>query len=107
MFLKGLHYKMREQLAVVNPNPDSLNKLYTDVIQIENLSKRTNPVEFYYNQQRVRNQQQNNNHNQRNSSRCDDPMDVDLFRIKNDRYRRYTQNYNQNLYGENKRDFSE
>jgi len=32
MFLKGLHYKMLEQLAVVNPNPDSLNKLYTDVI---------------------------------------------------------------------------
>jgi len=55
MFLKGLHYKMREQLAVVNPNPDSLNKLYTDVIQIENLSKRTNFVEFYYNQQRFRN----------------------------------------------------
>jgi len=84
MFLKGLHYKMREQLAVINPNPDSLNKLYTDVIQIENLSKRTNLVEFYYNQQRVRNSQQNNNHNQRNSSRRDDPMDVDLFRIKND-----------------------
>jgi len=97
---------MREQLAVVNPNPDSLNKLYTDVIQIENLSKRTNLVEFYYNQQRVRNSQQNSNHNQRNSSRRDDPMDVDLFRIKNDRYRRYTQNYNQNLYVENKRDFS-
>jgi len=107
MFLKGLHYKMREQLAVVNPNPDSLNKLYTDVIQIENLSKRTNLVEFYYNQQRVRNSQQNSNHNQRNSSRRDDPMDVDLFRIKNDRYRRYNQNYNQNLYVENKRDFSE
>ena len=63
MFFKGLHYKMREQLAVINLNPDSLNKLYTDVIQIENLSKRTNLVEFYYNQQRDRNSQQNHNHN--------------------------------------------
>jgi len=51
MFLKGLNYKMREQLAVVNPNPDSLNKLYTDVVHIENLSKQTNLVEFLYSQQ--------------------------------------------------------
>ena len=62
---------MREQLAVVNPNPDSLNKLYTDVVHIENLSKQTNLVEFLYSQQWVRNSQQNSNHNQRNSSRRD------------------------------------
>ena len=70
------------------------------------MSKRINLVEFYY-QQRVRNSQQNSNHNQRNNSRRNDPMDIDLFRIKNDRDRRYIHNDNQNLYVENKRDFSE
>jgi len=34
-------------------------------------------------------------------------MEVDLFRIKNDRYGRYDQNYNQTFFIENKRDFSD
>ena len=103
MFLKGLHYKMREQLAVVNPSPDSLNKLYADVLKIENLSKRNNLAEFYYNQQRIRNIQ-----GKRPAPPHDDPMDIDLFRIKQkDKYSRYSSTYNQGFYVENKRDLSE
>ncbi|MBE6133033.1 MAG: hypothetical protein E7180_06615 [Erysipelotrichaceae bacterium] len=106
MFLKGLHYKMREQLAVVNPNPKSLIKLFTDVLQIENLSKRNNLAEFYFNQQRIRNYQSNSN--KRVNSQDDDPMDVDLFKIKqHTRFSRYTPMDNQKFYRDNKRDLSE
>jgi len=106
MFLKGLHYKMGEQLAVVNPNPKSLTKLFTDVLQIENLSKRNNLAEFYFNQQRIRNYQSNSN--KRVNSQNVDPMDVDLFKIKqHTRFLRYTPMDNQKFYLDNKRDLSE
>ena len=39
MFIKGLHYKMREKLAIVNPNPNNLENLFREVITIENLTK--------------------------------------------------------------------
>ncbi len=32
MFVKGLHYKMREHLSIVNPNPNNLQQLFTNVV---------------------------------------------------------------------------
>ena len=108
MFLKGLHYRMREQLAVVNPNPNSLNKLFTDVLKIENLSKRNNLAEFYYNHQRIRNSQEQVNKNMNNHHNGPTPMDIDVLRIRqNNRKARYAPMSNQSFYVENKKDYSE
>ena len=38
MFIRGLHYKMREHLVLVNPNPNNLQNLFRDAINIENLT---------------------------------------------------------------------
>lgn len=38
MFIRGLHFILRQQLATVNPNPNNLNRLINDVIVIENLN---------------------------------------------------------------------
>ena len=70
MFIKGLHYKMREKLAIVNPNPDNLENLFREAVTIENLTKRNDLREYYLTHQDRRNYNQN------------DPMDVDLYRIK-------------------------
>jgi len=61
---------MREHLALVNPNPNNLQNLFRDAINIENLTKRNDIREYYLTHQDRRNYNQ------------DDPMDVDLYRIK-------------------------
>jgi len=74
MFIRGLHFKLRQQLATVNPNPNNLNRLINDVKAIENLSKRQDINKFY-----IRNcNQPSSSH----SAPRDDPMEVDLYRIK-------------------------
>jgi len=70
MFIRGLHYKMREHLALVNPNPNNLQNLFRDAINIENLTKRNDIREYCLTHQDRRNYNQ------------DGPMDVDLYRIK-------------------------
>ena len=67
MFIKGLKYSLREKLAIVEPNPTSLQKLTTTVLNIENLTKRNDRVEYY---------EQSTSHN--------DPMEIDLYHIKGD-----------------------
>ena len=74
MFLQGLHYKMREHLAIVNPNPDDLDRLYRNVINIESLTKRVSISEHYYNY--------GNDSHTNTSDQHSDPMDVDLMRIR-------------------------
>ena len=74
MFVKGLHYKMREHLAVVNPNPNNLRTLFTDVLSIESLTKRHDINEFFYHSY--------NHRNDNNQDSTNDPMEVDLYRIK-------------------------
>jgi len=68
MLIKGLHYRMKEKLAIVNPN--DLEILFREVVTIENLTKRNDIREYYLIHQDRRNYNQN------------DPMDVDLYRIK-------------------------
>eukprot|EP00833_Pecoramyces_ruminatium_P010791 jgi/Orpsp1_1/1184823/evm.model.c7180000091136.1 len=68
---------MREHLAIVNPNSDNLNRLFNDVITIENLTKRNSISELYF-----RNQSQTRTNN---NIQYNDPMEVDLFKIKNGR----------------------
>jgi len=75
MFLQGLH-KIREYLAIVNPSPNELNRLYQDVINIQSLTRRNNINERFYN---FRNDQASSSTNDEHS----DPMDVDLMRIRN------------------------
>ena len=70
MFIKGLHYRVREKLAIVNPNPNNLENLFREVVTIENLTKRNDIREYYLTHQDRRNYNQN------------DPMDVDFYRIK-------------------------
>jgi len=70
MFIRGLHYKMREHLALINPNPNNLQNLFRDAINIENLTKRNDIREYYLTPQDRRNYNQ------------DDAIDVDLYRIK-------------------------
>jgi len=70
MFIRGHHYKMREHLALVNLNLNNLQNLFRDAINIENLTKRNDIREYYLIHQDRRNYNQN------------DPMDVDLYRIK-------------------------
>ncbi len=47
MFIKGLKYSLREKLAIVEPNPTSLDKLTTTVLHIESLTKRNDRIEYY------------------------------------------------------------
>ena len=61
---------MRERLALVNPNPNNLEQLFRESVNIENLTKRNDIQEYYLTHQDRRNYNQN------------DPMDVDLYRIK-------------------------
>jgi len=89
MFIKGLKYSLREKLAIVEPNPTSLQNLTATVLNIENLTKRNDRVEYY-----------------EQSTPHDDPMEIDLYRIKrgpNDiKYTSRTKNY-----VSGKKDFSE
>ena len=99
MFIRGLHFKLRQQLATVNPNPNNLNRLINDVIAIENLSKRQDINEFY-----IRNRNQPSSSH---SAPRDDPMEVDLYRIKQG-YRdvRYFPSH-KSLYIENTKNYDE
>ena len=99
MFIRGLHFKLRQQLATVNPNPNNLNRLINDVIANENLSKRQDINEFY-----IRNRNQPSSSH---SAPRDDPMEVDLYRIKQG-YRdvRYFPSHN-SLYVENTKNYDE
>ena len=89
MFIRGLKQPLREKLALINPNPRTIAELSAIVINIENLIKRNDYVEFY-------------------ERREDEvvPMDVDLYRIKrgpNDK--KYT--FSRKYYLDNKNDYSE
>jgi len=95
MFIKGLHYKMRERLALVNPNPNNLQNLFRDVVNIESLTRRNDINEYYL------------THQDRRNYNNDDPMDVDLYRIsKGQRNTRYFPTHGKN-YVEHKEDNSE
>ena len=80
MFIKGLKQPLREKLALVDPNPRSLAQLTSTVLNIESLIKRNEKVEYY-----------------RRNEDIDDPMEIDLYRIKrgpNDvKYTSRTKNY--------------
>ena len=54
----------------MKPNPNNLENLFREVITIENLTKRNDLREYYLTHQDRRNYNQ------------DDPMDVDLYRIR-------------------------
>ncbi len=47
MFIKGLKHPLREKLALVDPNPRSLERLTTTILNIESLLKRNEKVEYY------------------------------------------------------------
>ena len=65
MFIKGLKYQLREKLAIVDPNPQSLQRLTTTILNIESLMKRNEKIEYY-----------------EQAAPHDDPMEIDLYRIK-------------------------
>lgn len=96
MFLQGLNYKMREHLAIVNPTPNDLNRLFLDVVNIESLTRRVNLSEHYYN---FRN---NANNNPSSSNDHSEPMDIDLMRIrKGSKYNQHYTVQNRNFYKDN------
>ena len=47
MFIRGLKKPLREKLALVDPNPRSLARLTTTVLNIESLFRRNEKVEFF------------------------------------------------------------
>jgi len=65
MFIRGLKYQLREKIAIADPNPNSLEKLYRTAVTVENLIKRNESLENHYYRREE-----------------DDPMDIDLYRIK-------------------------
>jgi len=71
MFLKGLHPSLREKLAFVEQNPNSIEQLISSTILVEDMMKRNSLSEFYF-----------------NNRRAVDPMDVDVFRISRERKRK-------------------
>ena len=89
MFVRGLKYSIREKLATVDPNPNSLNKLISEVISIENLTRRYETVEHYH------------------GTENNDPMDIDLYRIRKGRKDVKYFPSHKKLYREDKNDFSE
>ena len=82
MFIKGLKQPLREKLAIVQPNPTSLAQVSTTILNIESLLKRNDQIEYY------------NNYDK------EDPMEIDVYRIKrgpNDiKYNSRTKNYIEN-----------
>jgi len=55
MFIKGFHYRMREKLAIVNPNSSNMENLFREAVMIENLTKRKDGREYYLTHQDRRN----------------------------------------------------
>jgi len=95
MYIKGLHPKMRERLALVNPNLNNLEQLFRESVNIESLTKRNDIQEYYL------------THQDRRSYNQDDPMDVDLYRIKKgQKVTRYFPSHNKN-YIENESNIEE
>lgn len=88
MFVKGLHPELREKLAFVDPNSNSFNRLITIVLSIENLIKKNELSNYYYS---------DNTNN--------DPMDIDLYRIKKGRTDVKYFPSNKKLYIEDKKDY--
>ena len=89
MFTKGLHYQIREKLAFVDPNPNSLGRLFTEVVNIENIIKKSDLSDLYY-----------------FGRKENDPMELDLMRIKHGRSSRYYPDRRSN-YVETKDNFDE
>ena len=58
MYIKGLHLKMRERLAQVNPNTNNLEQLFKESVNIESLTKRSDIQEYYLTHQDRRNYNQ-------------------------------------------------
>jgi len=79
MFTKGLHPQIRDKLAFIDPNPNSLGRLFTEVVNIENLIKKSDISDLYY-----------------FGRRENDPMEVDLLRIKHGKNSRYYSNNKSN-----------
>jgi len=65
MFIRGLKQPLREKLALIDPNPRSLARLTTTVLNIESLIRRNEKVEFFS-----------------NTAAHNDPMSIDLYRVK-------------------------
>ena len=65
MFIQGLKQPLRERLAMVDPNPTSLMDLTSTILNIENLTKRNDRIEYY---------------NKSNDQPV--PMDIDVYRIR-------------------------
>jgi len=65
MFIRGLKQPLREKLALIDPNPRSLDRLTTTVLNIESLIRRNEKVEFFS-----------------NTAAHNDPMSIDLYRVK-------------------------
>ena len=61
---------MWEPLTLVNPNPNNLDQLFRESVNKESLTKRNDIQEYYL------------IHQDRRKYNQDDPMDVDLYRIK-------------------------
>jgi len=45
MFTKGLHPQLKDKLAFVHPNPNSLGRFFSEVVNIENITKKSDPME--------------------------------------------------------------
>jgi len=89
IFIRVLKQPLREKLALVDPNPRSLARLTTSVLNIESLLRRNEKVEFFS-----------------NTPAHNDPMDIDLYCIKKGpNKRKYT--YRPIKHKEEKRDYSE
>ena len=58
MYIKGLHPKMRERLVLVNPNPNNLEQLFRESVNIESLTRRNDIQEYYLTHQDRRNYNQ-------------------------------------------------
>jgi len=72
MFTKGLHHQISEKLAFVDPNSISLGRVFTEVVNIENIIKKSDLSDLYY-----------------FGRKENDPMEVDLLRIKHGKHSRY------------------
>jgi len=81
---------MREKLAIVNPKANNLENLFREAVMIENLTKRNDLWEYYLIHQDRRNYNPN------------DPVDVDLYRIKKGQTdTRYFHSHNKNYNEQN------
>eukprot|EP00833_Pecoramyces_ruminatium_P007448 jgi/Orpsp1_1/1181480/evm.model.c7180000077318.2 len=90
LFPIGLHLEIREKLAFVNSNPVSFSRVITNVFIIENLIKKNNLSEYYY-----------------SGNKANDPMEIDLYRIKKELTDVKYFPSHKKLYIEDKKNYSE